>query len=140
MDQNNDKQIPCLIGNGVVTSKKDMMRVLRGFDHVKFTDMIDGKVEIEDEGFVVEVFSSDIDSTIVFNRRLHLNVKNFEYIKIRQYHRGVVELVEGHRTLRLEALSDPLTNKEMLMNEAIENRENYEDMFEEEDILLDDDF
>ena len=140
MDENTDKQLPCIVGSGVVTSKKDMIRVLRGFDHVKFIELIDNNKEFEDEAFIVEVFSSDAESTIFFNRRIHINVKNFEYLRIKQSQPAIVELIDSHRVIRLESLNDPLTNKEMLMNEAIENRADIDSIYEEEDILLDEDF
>lgn len=140
MDENRDKQIPCIVGRGVVTSKKDMMRVLRGFDHVKATDIFDGNIEFEDEAFVVEVFSCDNESTLVFNRRIHINVDNFEYLRIVQNQPGIVELIEGHRTLRLESMVDPFMNKDILMSESIENRANIEGLYQEEDIIFDDDF
>ncbi len=140
MDEEIEKQIPCIVGSGVLTAKKDMMRVLRGFDHVKFTDIIDEKVQIQDEAFVVEVFCNNYESTVVFNRRIHINVQNFEYLKILQYNPGVVELIEGHRTLRLETATDPFLNKDILMSESIENRANIEGLYEEEDIIFDDDF
>lgn len=140
MSDRGDKQIPCIVGRGVITTKKDMMRVLRGFDHVKFTDIIDKQVEIEDEAYVVEVFSCDTESTIVFNRRIHINVDNFEYLRIVQNQPGIIELIEGHRTLRLESMMDPFLNKDILMSESIENRANIEGLYEEEDIILDDDF
>lgn len=140
MDEENiEKQIPCIVGTGVITSKRDMIRVLRGFDHVKYTELIDGHVEIEDESYVVEVFSSTTESTIIFNRRMYINVNNFEYLKIKKSLPGIIELIEGHRTIRLEALSDPLSNKEMLLNEAVENRSNFDTIYEE-DIILDEDY
>jgi hypothetical protein len=135
-----EKQIPCIVGTGVITSKQDMMRVLRGFDHVKFTDIIDDKVQVEDEAFVVEVFLDDEESTIIFNRRIHLNVENFEYLRMLQNLPGVVELIEGHRTLRIEAATDPFVHKDILMSESIENRANIEGLYQEDDILFDDDF
>lgn len=135
-----ENQIPCIVGKGVVTSQKDMMRVLRGFDHVKYLDMIDDNIQSEDEAFVVEVFSNDTESTIVFNRRIHINVENFEYLRMVQSLPGVVELIEGHRTLRLESVSDPFNNKDVLMSESIENRANIEGLYEEDDIIFDDDF
>jgi hypothetical protein len=140
MDDNREKQIPCIVGKGVVASKKDMMRVLRGFDHVKVRDIFDGNIEFEDEAFVVEVFSCDTESTLVFNRRVHVNVDNFEYLRIVQNQPGIVELIEGHRTLRLESMVDPFTNKDILMSESIENRANIEGLYQEEDIIFDDDF
>lgn len=140
MNNNPEKQIPCIVGTGVVTSKQDMMRVLRGFDHVKFTDVIDDKVQIEDEAFVVEVFCDDAESTIIFNRRIHLNVENFEYLRIIQNLPGVVELIEGHRTLRIESATDPFVHKDILMSESIENRANIEGLYQDDDIIFDDDF
>ena len=140
MPDNRDKQIPCIVGKGVITSKKDMTRLLKGFDHVKFTDIIDGTVEIEDEAYVVEVFSHDTESTIVFNRRMYINVENFEYLRIIKNQPGTVELIEGHRVLKLEAMNDPFNNKDILMSESIENRANIEGLYEEEDIIFDDDF
>ena len=140
MSEKQDKQIPCIVGVGVITSKKDMMRVLRGFDHVKYSDVIDEKVLSEEEAFVVDVFFNDHESTIIFNRRIYINVQNFEYLRMVQNLPGVVELIEGHRTLRLEASNDPFTNKDVLMSESIENRANIEGLYEEDDIIFDDDF
>lgn len=140
MNEKREKQIPCIVGVGVITSKKDMTRLLRGFDHVTYTDIIDDKVQSEEEAFVVEVFSSETESTVVFNRRMHINVENFEYLKILQNLPGTVELIEGHRTLRIEAVNDPFTNKDILMSESIENRANIEGLYEEDDIIFDDDF
>jgi hypothetical protein len=140
MDEKQDKQIPCIVGIGVITSKKDMMRVLRGFDHVKYSDIIDEKTQSEEEAFVVDVFCNDYESTIIFNRRIYINVQNFEYLRMVQNLPGVVELIEGHRTLRLEAANDPFTNKDVLMSESIENRANIEGLYEEDDIIFDDDF
>lgn len=140
MGEKQDKQIPCLVGVGVLTSKKDMMRVLRGFDHVKYTDIIDEKIQSEEEAFVVDVFCNDHESTIIFNRRIYLNVQNFEYLRMVNNLPGTVELIEGHRTLRLEAANDPFTNKDVLMSESIENRANIEGLYEEDDIIFDDEF
>ncbi len=140
MSDKREKQIPCIVGTGVLTSKKDMMRLLRGFDHVVYTDTIDDKVQTEEEAFVVEVFTSETESTVVFNRRMHINVENFEYLRIIQNLPGVIELIEGHRTLKIEAANDPFTNKDILLSESIENRANIEGLYQEDDIIFDDDF
>lgn len=140
MNEKREKQIPCIVGVGVITSKKDMMRLLRGFDHVKYTDVIDDKIQSEEEAYVVEVFSSETESTVVFNRRMHINVENFEYLRLLNNLPGTIELIEGHRTLRIEAVNDPFSNKDILMSESIENRANIEGLYEEEDIIFDDDF
>jgi len=140
MTEKREKQIPCIVGAGGVTTKKDMMRVLRGFDHVKYSDIIDEKVQSEDEAFVVEVFCNDVESTIFFNRRIYINVQNFEYLKIVKSLPGTIELIEGHRTLRLQAANDPFNNKDILLSESIENRANIEGLYEDDDVIFDDEF
>ncbi|NQY78896.1 MAG: hypothetical protein HRT47_01135 [Candidatus Caenarcaniphilales bacterium] len=140
MTEDRDKQIPCIVGKGLVTAKRDMIRVLKGYDHVKFIDEIDGQVMIEDEAYVVEVFVSDSEGTLVFNRRIHINVNSFDYLRIIENQPGTVELVDGHRVLKLYAITDPFDNKDILMNEVIENRNNYDGYYQEEDIIFDDDF
>ncbi|MFM7457253.1 MAG: hypothetical protein ACKO3R_01130 [bacterium] len=139
-DRDRDKQIPCIVGKGLITAKKDMIRVLKGFDHVKFIDEIDGQIFTESEAFVVEVFVSDSEGTLIFNRRIHINVNSFDYLRIMENQPGHVELVEGHRVLKLYAMTDPFENKEILMNEVIENRNNFDGYYEEDDIIFDDDF
>jgi hypothetical protein len=37
-------------------------------------------------------------------------------------------------------MTDPFENKEILMNEVIENRNNFDGYYEEDDIIFDDDF
>ena len=71
---------------------------------------------------------------------MHINVENFEYLRLLNNLPGTVELIEGHRTLRIEAINDPFSNKDILMSESIENRANIEGLYEEEDIIFDDDF
>ncbi|MCE2928568.1 MAG: hypothetical protein LW817_02935 [Candidatus Caenarcaniphilales bacterium] len=140
MNEKREKQIPCIVGNGVLTSKKDMMRLLRGFDHVVYTDVIDDKTQSKEEAYVVEVFCNDYESTIVFNRRMYINVENFEYLKIVKSLPGIIELIEGHRTLRIEAADDPFVNRDILLSESIENRANIEGLYQGDDIIFDDEF
>ena len=71
---------------------------------------------------------------------MYINVENFEYLRIIKNQPGTVELIEGHRVLKLEAMNDPFNNKDILMSESIENRANIEGLYEEEDIIFDDDF
>ncbi len=140
MSEDREKQIPCIVGLGLVTAKRDMIRVLRGYDHVKYEDIIDNQTVGSGEAYVVEVFISDTEGTLVFNRRIHLNVNNFDYLKIINSQPGKIELVDGYRILKLTAQSDPFDNKEQLMNEVMENRNNFDGYYEEEDIIFDDDF
>ena len=78
-----ETQIPCIIDKGIIFNKRDMVRILQSLDRVEYKEIIDGKelAEIR-EGFILEIFEDPIEASIIFNRRLHLNVNSFEFFKI----------------------------------------------------------
>ena len=77
-----ESQIPCIVDQGVVFSKKDMFRVLQSLDHIIYYEIVDGKVFLSREGFLVEIFEDPNEATVFFNRRIYLNLNSFEYLKI----------------------------------------------------------
>lgn len=101
-----ENQISCVVNSGIVYSKRDMMRVLRDLDYVEYTDLVDNIVVAKGEGYVIEVYANNFDSTLVFNNRLHINVNGFDFLKLKTNQRKIVELISGHRLIRLM----PLTN------------------------------
>ena len=111
-----ENKIPCIVEYGIIYSKRDMIRILRDLDHVEYLDLIDNVTVARGEGYVVEVFANSFDSTIVFNNRLHINVNSFDFLKVRSEPEKLVELISGHRTVRLR----PLTNVLALNKSAIE--------------------
>ena len=108
-----ENQISCLVDYGIVYSKRDMIRILRDLDHVEYADLIDNLSVANGEGYIVEVYANSYDSTIVFNHKLHINVNSFDFLKIKTEPNKVVELISGHRVIKLK----PKTNI-LLVNQA----------------------
>lgn len=99
-----ENKLSCVVEYGTLISKRDMIRVLRDLDKVKYTDLIDSVVVTVGEGYVIEVSANDFDSTIIFNNRLHLNVNGFDYLSIKSSPEKEVSLISGHRQIRLTPL------------------------------------
>lgn len=118
-----ENQISCVVESGIVYSKRDMVRVLRDLDRVEYIDLIDNSIVAKGEGYVIEVFANSFDSTLVFNNRLHINVNGFDFLKIKTQPKRVVELVSGHRVIKLTPLSNILkTNQSQIEEEIDEQR------------------
>ena len=117
-----ENQISCLVNSGVVYSKRDMIRVLRDLDRVEYVDLIDNAVVASGEGYVIEVFANSFDSTLVFNHRLHINVNGFDFIKIKTSPKKEVQLISGHRTIRLVPVSNNLTANQQAIEEEIDEQ------------------
>ena len=95
-----------MVEYGTVFAKRDMVRVLRDLDKVRYVDLIDNVLVSKGEGYVIEVYANSFDSTLIFNSKLHINVNGFEFLKIRSNPEKMVELVSGSRIIKLK----PLTN------------------------------
>lgn len=129
-----ETQIPCIVDRGVIFNKRDMTRVLQGLDHVEYTEVVSGKPTFKREGYIIEIFEDPTEATIIFNRRLFLNVNSFEYLKINYNFASedspeaegkesyAVELVMPGRTIVLKPLTDPLDNPAALQSEVEERR------------------
>lgn len=101
-----ENQISCLVDCGTVFSKRDMIRILRDLDRVEYVDLIDYVVVARGEGYIIEVYANSYDSTLIFNNRLHINVNGFDFLKLRTEPKKEVELISGHRIIKLA----PVTN------------------------------
>ncbi|MDX1921223.1 MAG: hypothetical protein SFU25_10885 [Candidatus Caenarcaniphilales bacterium] len=82
MKKQEDQLVPCLIDRGVIFNKRDIIRLLQGLDHIEYTEYLNGKPLLKREGYVVEIFEDPAEASLFFNRRVHLNVNSFEYLKI----------------------------------------------------------
>lgn len=102
--------LQCIIDQGVLVNRRDMVRILRDLGQVCYQDLVDGEIQRQGEGIIVEVASNDHAATVVVNKRLYLNVQAFDYLKLGCDEAGeaVLELVSNRRSLRLLPLSDPL--------------------------------
>ncbi len=122
MDNNIDNQISCLVEQGIIYSKRDMIRILRDLDRVCYTDLIDNLSVAQGEGYVVEVYANSFDSTLVFNNRLHINVNSFDFLKITTQPDKLVELISGHRVIKLRPLTNILQANQSRIEEEIDEQ------------------
>ncbi|MGQ9837562.1 MAG: hypothetical protein ACUVRV_06270 [Cyanobacteriota bacterium] len=130
---------PCIVDAGTLVSKPDIYRLLADLGHVRYFDIVDGRVRKQGEGYVMEVFQDPTAATLVVNRSLYLNLDSFDYACLRDPssmspagpeestevtepdtdQAGVViDLVQDSRILRLVPLSDPLSDPAQLLEDT----------------------
>ena len=117
-----ENQISCLVNSGIVYSKRDMIRILRDLDQVAYEDFVDESLVASGQGYVMDVYANGFDSTLVFNNRLHLNVNSFDYLKIKTNPRKLVELVSGHRIIKLYPLLNTQKTEQSQIEEEIDEQ------------------
>ena len=117
-----ENQISCLVESGIVYSKRDMIRILRDLDHVEYVDLVDNVIVAQGQGYVIEVYANGFDSTLVFNHRLHINVNGFDFLKLRSNPKKEVELVSGHRIIKLTPLTNILKANQSQIEEEIDEQ------------------
>ncbi|MBD1804825.1 MAG: hypothetical protein KME25_28860 [Symplocastrum torsivum CPER-KK1] len=100
---------PCIIDTGTIVNKQDMGRLLTDLGRVRYIHTLDGKLQNEGEGCVLEVFADPNRSTIIANRALYLNVQSFDYLQLNQSpeQETYFDLIQDNRQLRLIPLSNP---------------------------------
>ena len=105
---------PCIIDTGIVVNKKDMLRLLADLGRVRYSHTVDGQLQSQGEGYVLEVFADPMRSTLVANRALYLNVCSFDYLELKQSDRqeACFDLIQEGRQLRLIPLSDPVRERD----------------------------
>jgi hypothetical protein len=101
---------PCIIDTGIIINKQDIGRLLTDLGRVRYIHTLDGKLQNEGEGCVLEVFADPNRSTLIANHALYLNVQSFDYLQMNQSpeKEAYFDLVQDNRQLRLIPLSNPL--------------------------------
>ncbi len=93
---------PCLVDNGIVVHKADMLRLLKGLSHVRYIHRQDDQITSTGEGRVMEAFSDANQATLVANHSLYLNVHSFDYLEmVRSGDETSFALVQDNRCLCL---------------------------------------
>ncbi|MBO9542242.1 hypothetical protein J7643_16760 [bacterium] len=107
-------QLQCIVDEGLLVNRRDMVRVLRDLGPVRYQDLIDGEIAHQGEGIIVNVVANDQNATVILNKRLYLNVNAFDYLSLSADEAGgtLVDLVSDQRTLRLIPTSDPMQEQE----------------------------
>lgn len=109
---------PCIIDFGTIVGKDDMKRLLNDLCHVHYVHSIDGKVQSEGKGWVLEVFNHPCQSTLIANGNLYINIQSFDYL---QLHKSLeqttyFDLIQDNRQLRLIPLTNSQPEQESMKN------------------------
>jgi hypothetical protein len=101
---------PCIIDSGIIVNKEDMRRLLNDVGRVHYLHTLEGLIQSEGEGWIMEIFADATQSTLVANHALYLNLHSFDYLILDSNDEEQVyfELVQENRHLRLTPLSSPL--------------------------------
>ncbi|PSO63913.1 MAG: hypothetical protein BRC36_07405 [Cyanobacteria bacterium QH_2_48_84] len=119
-DKSSHLPAPCIIDSGIIVNKKDMQRLLRDLEHVRYHHFLDGNLQSEGEGYVIEVFADSHQSTLVANHALYINVGSFDYLQLHQSpeQQTYLDLIQDFRQLRLIPTSNLLQEKDIMSMDA----------------------
>ncbi len=146
--QTNNCQLPapCIIESGILVNKEDIKRLINDLTQVRYIHDIDGIVQNQGQGWILEVFNDPSQATIVVNNSLYINIQSFDYLKLNQVspYETYFDLIQDNRTLRLIPMA---TATQEQQNQASKNLgfDNLDDMLGEVfsakwDVQADDDF
>jgi hypothetical protein len=113
-------KIQCIVDEGIVLNRRDMVRILRDLGHVHYQDLLDGNVQSQGEGLIAGVVSNQNASTIVVNRRLYINVNGFDFMRLGRTDddTSTIDLVDEKRTIRLLPVGDVLQERQAFITET----------------------
>ena len=104
---------PCLVDQGMVVNKTDMLRLLNDLGQVAYTDVHDEGILSKGTGYVMDVFAEPGVSTLVANQSLYLNVYSFDYILLEKLpnEQACFKLFQENRCLQLIPLNSPIKDQ-----------------------------
>jgi hypothetical protein len=105
-----DLPAPCLVDNGIVVNKADMLRLLNDLGQVNYSDIHDQNILSQGTGYIMDVFAEPGVSTLVANQSLYLNVYSFDYLELEKLpnDQACFKLVQENRCLQLVPLTTPI--------------------------------
>lgn len=97
---------PCIINEGTVFRKKDMLRTLETLETVRFEQVVDGQVISTGQAVIAGIFASRSSATLLVNAYLYVNINSFDYLRfyINREGQTVVELNGDATVLKLTAI------------------------------------
>lgn len=136
------KCAPCIVTEGVLLNKKDMLRALDTLENVIYYDIVDKKLISSGKGLVVKIFSSRDSSTIVLNESLFINVNSFKYLtfNVDEEGRTVLELINDTRVLKLIPYYEEQKPQNKLIQKSMNKSGEFYDDEEETFASLSDEF
>lgn len=103
-NQENEHLLPCIVQFGTLYTAKDMLKALEDLYFVRYEYLNANKVVHTGEGFIMSVIANkNGESTLVFNKRLYLNLASFEYLEVATVSDDITHfnLIAQNMTLRL---------------------------------------
>ncbi len=94
---------PCLVESGILVNKEDIKRLINDLTHVCYIHSLDGKIQNQGKGWILEVFNHPNQATVVVNNSLYINIQSFDYLQITQIspQETHFDLIQDNRQLRL---------------------------------------
>lgn len=136
---------PCIIESGILVNKEDIKRLINDLTQVRYVHIIDGVVQNNGTGWILEVFNDPNQATVVINNSLYINIQSFDYLKLTQVSSQEThfDLIQDNRLLRLIPLTT--STQEVSNSKGGIGFDCLEDMLEEVlsakwDVQLDEDF
>jgi len=111
-DRDREIQLQCVVDEGILLNRRDIVRVLRDLGLVQYLDLHDGIARSTGEGYITSVVANHNTSTIIANKRIYLNAHNFEYLRLgRDNGQAYFDLVDRDRTIRLIPIESPAVER-----------------------------
>jgi hypothetical protein len=119
-ERESKNKIQCIVDEGIVLNRRDMVRILRDLGQVRYEDQLDGAVLKRGEGFVAGVYANENASTIIVNKRLYLNVNSFDFMRLvlLDDDETAIDLVDDQRTIRLIPMSEGMHERQTFATES----------------------
>ncbi len=97
------KEIQFIVNEGIIYSKKDIMRLLWDLGYIAYFEIRDGKVIGKGKGLIMRVSENSDDPTLFLNGRIYINVNSVDYMSVRKVKESMTlyELHCGDRVLKL---------------------------------------
>lgn len=120
MNQHHSNQsipAPCIIDRGTIVNKEDIKRLLNDLGHVRYVHTIDNRVCSEGQGWVMEIFNDPLQSTLVANNNLYLNLQSFDCLLLGSTNDEThFDLIQDNRQLRLIPVANNIPDKNLARN------------------------
>jgi hypothetical protein len=137
MEERRPAPAPCIINEGTLVNKRDMLRMLETLDGVEYRWAVEDQEISAGEALVTQVFAGRSTATLLANNCLFINVNSFDYLRFwRDGDKTRVELHQGSALLTLTPLLEELPDTQspltrQMLAEAGVDEETY--------VLLEDD-
>lgn len=135
---------PCVIESGILVNKEDIKRLINDLTQVRYIHSLDGIIQNQGQGWILEVFNDKNQATVVINNSLYINLQSFDYLQLTQVspQESHFDLVQDNRKLTLIPLVTASQEVQTSKNIGFDNLEEMlgEVLSAKWDVQLDDDF